>query len=58
MVRRMASRKPKLAHAIWEANRLLGMLQGTMSLEGQGLSKNDLRQIKKRMIRRLLGSTA
>jgi hypothetical protein len=40
--------------AIIDANRLIGILQGTMSLEGQGLNGRKLREIKKQMIRRLL----
>jgi hypothetical protein len=40
--------------AVREANRLVGVLQGTMSLESQGLDGRKLRQIKKQMIHRLL----
>jgi hypothetical protein len=38
-----------------EAANLLGILQGTMSLEGQGLDRIELRRLKRRMVRRLLG---
>ena len=38
-----------------EAANLLGILQGTMSLEGQGLDRVELRRLKRRMVRRLLG---
>ena len=47
-----------LRKAVAEANSLIGILQGTMSLEGQGLDKGEMRQVKKRMIRRLLQVTA
>lgn len=38
-----------------EAKSLVGMVQGTMALEGQGLDKATLRRLKRRMVRRLLG---
>jgi hypothetical protein len=40
--------------AIAEANRLAGYLQGTMSLEGQGLDREKLRTIQEKMVLRLL----
>lgn len=47
---------PSVRKAIQEAKGLVGLLQGTMSLEGQGLDRVAMRQVKKRMIRRLLRS--
>jgi hypothetical protein len=52
----MQSRKECLREIIEEANRIVKMLQGTVSLEGQGLDKQALRQIKKRVIRRILNA--
>lgn len=40
--------------AIREANRLAGILQSTMSLEGQGLEGREFREVKRHMIRRIL----
>jgi hypothetical protein len=40
--------------AVREANRLAGVLQGTMSLESQGLDGRKLHQIKLQMVHRLL----
>lgn len=44
----------QLREIIPEANRLLGYLQGTMGLEGRGLSIVELRRLKRRMVTRLL----
>lgn len=45
-----------LRKIIKEARYLTGIVQGTMGLEGQGLDGRALRQIKKRIIQRLLRS--
>lgn len=37
-----------------EVNRLARIVQGTMSLEGQGLDLRDLHDIKKKMVIRLV----
>lgn len=62
----MASHGPgvtEVRKAIKTARRLMGMLQGTMGLEGQGLDlgtdwgRKAYRDCKKRMIRQILGYT-
>ena len=40
--------------AIRKAKKLMGMLQGTMGLEGQGLDRKTLREMTKRTARELL----
>lgn len=47
----------ELRKSITEANRLVIYLQGTMSLEGQGMDKRRFREIKRLMLRRLLGDS-
>jgi hypothetical protein len=45
---------PILREAILKARRITSMLQGTMSLEGQGLDKQTLREMTKRSARDFL----
>jgi len=40
--------------AIREAKTLANILQGTMSLEGQGLEGRDFREVKRHIIKRIL----
>jgi hypothetical protein len=49
-----AERQATYRKAIREAIRLAGILQGTMSLESQGLDRFEYRQVKRQMILRLL----
>jgi hypothetical protein len=42
--------------ALTKARRLTGMLEGTMSLEGQGLDKKTLRAMTKQSARDLLAA--
>jgi hypothetical protein len=51
---RPAAGQNAVRKAVAEANRLAGVLQGTMSLEGQGLDGRKLHQIKRQMVHRLL----
>jgi hypothetical protein len=45
----------EIRKAFVRADRLSGMLQGTMSLEGQGRDKATIRRLRRRMAKRLLG---
>jgi hypothetical protein len=40
-----------------EVNRLANLLQGTMSLEGQGLDRRSLHVLKNQMFLRMLGQS-
>jgi hypothetical protein len=51
---RALDKESDVRRAVREANRLAGVLQGTMSLESQGLDGRKLHQIKRQMVRRLL----
>jgi hypothetical protein len=46
----------KLRKAVADANRVASMLQGTMSLESQGLDRTTLHEIKQVTVRELLAS--
>jgi hypothetical protein len=41
-----------------EVRRLANILQGTMSLEGQGLSQAEMRKIKRRVMRRVINQAS
>ena len=52
----MRNRTPDVRKAIVEAKRVAGMLQGTTSLESQGLDGKALHELKRLTILELLAS--
>jgi hypothetical protein len=49
------NRTSEVRRAVRDARRVTNMLQGTMSLEGQGLDGKTLRELKRTTILELLG---